>query len=212
MTTTDIPEGFSSLFRSSPFLDTIGPLYSRGSAESLVVGLRIAPKHTNARGFAHGGVLSTLADIALGYAMESAAKESVSLVTASLALDYAGTAKLGDWIETSVDIQKIGSRLAFANAYLSVGSSRIVRAVRYSSWSRGKGPRFICKRDAVSVEASYGPRSARSTAPLTTSKGCAPERTCAGSIASSTRLINIAGTPVMPSSAARCSSSITRSR
>ena len=69
-----------------------------------------------------------MADIALGYVVESAAGESVSLVTASLALDYAGTAKLGDWIETNIDIQKIGARLAFANAYLCVGSTRIVRA------------------------------------------------------------------------------------
>ena len=128
MTSTDIPEGFFPLYRSSPFLETIGPLYSRGSGESLSIALCIAAKHTNTRGFAHGGVLSTLADIALGYAMESAAEESVSLVTASLALDYAGTAKLGDWIETNTDIQKIGARLAFANAYLFVGSTRIVRA------------------------------------------------------------------------------------
>ena len=128
MTPTDIPEGFAPLYRSSPFLETIGPLYSRGSGESLAIALRIAAKHTNARGFAHGGVLSTLADIALGYAMESAAGKSVSLVTASLALDYAGTAKRGDWIETNTDIQKIGARLAFANAYLCVGSTRIVRA------------------------------------------------------------------------------------
>ena len=128
MTPTDIPEGYSPWYRSSPFLETIGPLYRRGSGESLAIGLRIASKHTNARGSAHGGVLSTLADIALGYAMESAAKESVSLVTASLALDYAGTAKLGDWIETNIDIQKIGVRLAFANAYPCVGSTRIVRA------------------------------------------------------------------------------------
>ena len=116
------------MYRSSPCLETIGPLYSRGSGESLAIALRIAAKHTNARGFAHGGVLSTWADIALGYAMESAAGKSVSLVTASLALDYAGTAKLGDWIETNIDIQKIGARLAFANAYLCVGSTRIVRA------------------------------------------------------------------------------------
>ena len=125
---TEIPTGFSPLFRSSPFLETIGPLYSHGSGEVLVLGLRVAHKHTNARGLVHGGVLSTLADVALGYAMESTARESKSLVTANLSLDFAGSAKLDDWIETKIDIQKIGSRLAFANAYLSVGTSRIVRA------------------------------------------------------------------------------------
>ena len=128
MTTTDVPVGFSPLHRSSPFLDVIGPLFSRGSGEDLVIGIRVDSKHANARGFAHGGVLSTLADVALGYAMESIAGRSISLVTANLTLDYAGAAKLGDWIETKVDIQKVGSRLAFANAYLFVGPSRIVRA------------------------------------------------------------------------------------
>ena len=111
-----------------PFLSQSARSTAEVRAKGLVIALRIAAKHTNARGFAHEGVLSTLADIALGYAVESAAGESVSLVTASLALDYAGTAKLGDWIETNIDIQKIGARLAFANAYLCVGSTRIVRA------------------------------------------------------------------------------------
>lgn len=33
-----------------------------------------------------------------------------------------------NWLEARVDVQKKGSRLAFANCYLSVGESRIVRA------------------------------------------------------------------------------------
>jgi acyl-coenzyme A thioesterase 13 len=49
-------------------------------------------------------------------------------VTASLSVDFAGAARPGDWIETSVDIQKLGSRLAFANAYFHVGDERIARA------------------------------------------------------------------------------------
>jgi acyl-coenzyme A thioesterase PaaI-like protein len=50
------------------------------------------------------------------------------MVTANLSLDFAGTAKVGDWLETRVDIQRQGSRLAFANCYISVGSARTVRA------------------------------------------------------------------------------------
>jgi acyl-coenzyme A thioesterase 13 len=123
----DGPAGFAPLFRSSPFLDALGPFYSRGTGQGLVIGLRIVTKHVNARGFAHGGVLSTVADIALGYALESAA-EAASMVTASLSLDFAGSAKVGDWLESTVDIQKIGARLAYANAYLCVSERRIVRA------------------------------------------------------------------------------------
>jgi acyl-coenzyme A thioesterase 13 len=49
-------------------------------------------------------------------------------VTASLSLDLAGSAKIGDWIETSLDIQKIGSRMAFANVYFTLRGERIARA------------------------------------------------------------------------------------
>jgi hypothetical protein len=33
----------------------------------------------------------------------------------------------GDWVEARADIQKVGGRLAFANAYLQVGERRIAR-------------------------------------------------------------------------------------
>jgi len=50
------------------------------------------------------------------------------MVTASLNIDYAGSAKLGDWIEISVDVQKVGRSMAFANCYFYVDSKRIARA------------------------------------------------------------------------------------
>lgn len=124
----DIPHGFKPLFRSSPVLELIGPLYGRGTGADLAVGLRVEPKHCNARGTIHGGILATLADVAIGYAMASSTDPPTAAVTANLSLDYAGTAKVGDWIEARVDIQKRGSRLAFGNCYLCVGEERIVRA------------------------------------------------------------------------------------
>jgi acyl-coenzyme A thioesterase 13 len=63
-----IPVGFAPLFRTSPFLDTPGPFCYRLTGQGFVTGVRVAQKHCNARGAAHGGFLVTLADIALGYA------------------------------------------------------------------------------------------------------------------------------------------------
>ena len=124
----DAPPEFRPLFRTSPVLDLIGPLYCRGEGENLVIGLRVAAKHCNARGAVHGGILATLADVALGYTMAFASTPPTSLITASLTLDFAGTAKIGDWLETHVDVQKRGSRLSFANCYINVDQQRIVRA------------------------------------------------------------------------------------
>jgi uncharacterized protein (TIGR00369 family) len=122
------PQGFQPLFRTSPVLDLIGPLYGRGAGADLVVGLRVEPKHCNARGTIHGGILATLADVAIGYAMASSTDPPTAAVTANLSLDYAGTAKVGDWIEARVGLQKRGGRLAFGNCFLCVGEERIVRA------------------------------------------------------------------------------------
>jgi len=43
------PAGFEPLFRTSPLLDLIGPLFSRGKCADLVIGLRVQAKHCNAR-------------------------------------------------------------------------------------------------------------------------------------------------------------------
>ncbi len=124
----DIPRDFVPLFRTSPVLDLIGPLYCRGEGAGLVIGLRVEAKHCNARGAVHGGILATLADVALGDTVAFSSTPPVSLVTANLNLDFAGTAKIDDWLESRVDIQKQGGRLCLANCYIFVGEQRIVRA------------------------------------------------------------------------------------
>ncbi len=124
---TEVPAGFEPLFRTSPFLEMLGPFFYRRTTNALVIGLRVEEKHTNARGTAHGGLLLTLADIALGYTAALSADPPLSLTTASISADLAGHARVGDWLEAHVDIQRIGSRLVFANAYLVVGSERIAR-------------------------------------------------------------------------------------
>lgn len=100
----------------------------KGEGSDLVLGLRAEEKHCNMRGTVHGGILATLADVALGYCIAFSSQPPTGLVTASLTLDYAGTASKGDWLEARVDVLKKGSRLAFANCYISAGESRIVRA------------------------------------------------------------------------------------
>jgi acyl-coenzyme A thioesterase 13 len=124
-----VPRGFRLIPRLSPFNALVGPLYQlRRRGKELSIGLRIDGKHMNSRGICHGGVLATLADLSLGYAMHAKSGGKASFVTAHLAVDYAGAARAGDWIESAVDIQRVGTRLAFANCYLVAGGRAIVRA------------------------------------------------------------------------------------
>jgi acyl-coenzyme A thioesterase 13 len=124
----EVPDGFRAIPRLSPFNALVGPLYERRRGTEVSIGLRIEEKHSNSRGICHGGLLATVADLSLGYAMLAKTGGKGGFVTAHLAVDYAGAARIGDWIESAVEVQRMGKRLAFANCYLVCGERRIVRA------------------------------------------------------------------------------------
>lgn len=112
-----VPEGFEALHRSSPLLDLLGPFYCRRDEQQrLVVAIKVEDKHCNHGGTAHGGLLSTLADVGLGYAMAFSREPPQPMVTVGLRLDFCGSARLGDWLEVHVEIDRIGKRMAFASA------------------------------------------------------------------------------------------------
>ena len=128
MSQMDVPTGFIPLSRSSPVLDLLGPFYCHGSGLQLVIGLRAESKHANGRGTVHGGIIATLADVAMGYAMAFASEPPLPLITASMTLDYLGAVQVGDWLEVKLEHSKRGRQMAFANAYLSVGERPVARA------------------------------------------------------------------------------------
>ena len=119
----------------------MGPLFYRKEPDGgFVVGLRVLPKHANTRGSAHGGLLLTLLDVALGYRAAFSQDPPAALTTASVCADFAGAPKVGDWVEAHVDVQKVGRRLGFANAFLVVNGERLVRASAAFSRSGGALP------------------------------------------------------------------------
>ena len=93
-----IPDTFAPIFRSSPFLELLGPIYSSDTDSGTKIGFMAKEKHCNARGVVHGGVLTSLADIALGYNAAFGQQPPVPMVTANLTVDYAGSARLDDWM------------------------------------------------------------------------------------------------------------------
>ena len=112
----DIPQGFKALQRgSSRFLSMLGPLYAKDEGNGVVIGLRIDERHLNTRGVAHGGMLVTLADSALGIVIAMSRTPPHPMATVNLTADFADVARAGDWVEARVDVQKMGKRLAFAN-------------------------------------------------------------------------------------------------
>ncbi|WP_111656988.1 PaaI family thioesterase [Isoalcanivorax indicus] len=124
-----IPEGFTPLFRASPFTDLIGPIHNRRTDEgALILGLRVAMQHCNARGLMHGGVFCSLADIALGYNAAFASEPPTPMVSASQTMDFIGSVKEGDWLEVDTQVRKVGRSLAFADCLFRVEGQLVARA------------------------------------------------------------------------------------
>src|SRR5690349_12070975 len=127
-TSADIPSGFEPHFRKSPFTDPWEPLYSKKTDKSVTIGLRLARAHTNSRGLIHGGLIAALADNAMGYSCAQVLGWNISLVTISLAVDYVGSADIGQWLAIECEVIKTGSTICFAQALIKADGAVIARA------------------------------------------------------------------------------------
>ena len=115
MSEQDPPAGFRPANFSAGFLDRGGP-YWLGKAEGrTIVGLRIGEGHLNYQDVAHGGVLTTFADVALSFALFASEQPPLPVATATLTVNFLGAARLGDWLEAEARIDRIGKRLGYAS-------------------------------------------------------------------------------------------------
>lgn len=126
--TSDIPAGFEPHFRNSPLTDPWEPLYSRRTDKAVIMGLRLAKPHTNARGLIHGGLIAALADNAMGYSCAQATGWTTTFVTISLAVDFIGTAGIGQWLAVESEVIKTGSTICFAQSLIRADDTVIARA------------------------------------------------------------------------------------
>jgi len=136
MTLTDtlpaagIPAGFEPHFKKSPVTDAWEPLYARFLDKAVHMGLRLAKAHTNSRGLIHGGLIAALSDNAMGYscAQTMGWDTGKSLVTVNLAVDFIGTAKVGQWLAIEPEVIKTGSTICFAQSLIKADDVVIARA------------------------------------------------------------------------------------
>ena len=124
----DIPEGFEPHFRKSPFTEPWEPLYSKKTENAVIIGLRLAKPHTNSRGLIHGGLIASLADNAMGYSCALVMGWTTSLVTISLAVDYVGSAEIGQWLAVESEVIRTGSTICFAQSLIKADDTVIARA------------------------------------------------------------------------------------
>lgn len=116
MSNDPTPAGFTRAEFTPGFLDHGGPYYLKPREDAPQLGgLRICEHHINYKDAAHGGVISTFADVALSHAVYDAERPRLAPSTVSLQVNYLKGAKLGDWLEARVRIDRLGGRLAYTS-------------------------------------------------------------------------------------------------
>lgn len=123
---TDIPSGFTPLKLKSAFLNHIGPFYGAERDGGTVVGLLMEDHHMNWSDIAHGGVLTAMADAALSYQIAFSQEPPLPLATISLHTDFIGSAKLGDWLEATAQIDKLSRNMGFVSGSISANGTRLM--------------------------------------------------------------------------------------
>lgn len=118
---SDIPEGFVPAKFSTGFLDVAGPYFTRKEADYIAVGIRIGNGHINGIEVAHGGVLTTLADVALSYQLFVSEKPRLPIATVNLNTNFLTGAKLGDWVVAHAHIDRKGSKTAYCHGKIVAG-------------------------------------------------------------------------------------------
>ena len=120
--------GFEPWPRTSPFGDAAGPLLFRADGDALTFAASVEERHTNASGGAHGGMLSTFADLALGYAAAVSTDPATHMRTVALTIDFIGPVAVGDLVTASPQVLRVGKRLAQATAIVFANGAPVARA------------------------------------------------------------------------------------
>lgn len=131
MSTTDdaVPAGYQPFPIKEGFVSHNGPLYIRRDADGrITVAFRVARKHLNGGGVCHGGMLMTLADMALGMATTFAAGGRKFLPTVTMSSDFVRSAELGQWVEATGEPLRITRNLGFADCRVTADGALILRA------------------------------------------------------------------------------------
>ena len=128
MTDASIPEGFRKLPVTDNFVGLLGPLWYKKESDRVRIGLPLEPRHGNPMGWAHGGLLVTVADMVMGVGSGFATGILWPHPTVSLGSEFVRGAKLGHWLEGSARIARRTINFCFATCDLVCGGEIVLVA------------------------------------------------------------------------------------
>lgn len=127
-----VPDGYVRATHGGPFAADLGPFFVLRGEAGIRLGLRVARRHCNTAGMAHGGLVASLADLglihAVGWARECRGQAKLPMSTVSLTLDYLGPAPEGCWLEIRAEVTRLGGSLGFVEGMITADGERVGRA------------------------------------------------------------------------------------
>ena len=126
-TPTDFPSAFEITDLDDPHEMLAGPFYQRKGGTISEVFLQAERKHCNTGGMIHGGLLVTMADLALCAACREGA-EGIRAITVSLNSEFLSAGKEGDFVEAKAQLTRRGKSMAFARCDIVADGKTLMTA------------------------------------------------------------------------------------
>jgi uncharacterized protein (TIGR00369 family) len=114
----DVTDELAALVADSPFYRWTGMRVAAAEPGTVALALDLGEHHANLQGFAHGGVLATLADAAMGLSVRSALEPARRHVTIELGVHYLRAVRTGTVTATGRAV-RIGREVAYAEAAIT---------------------------------------------------------------------------------------------
>jgi acyl-coenzyme A thioesterase 13 len=128
MTDAAIPGGFRPLDVTDDFVGLIGPLWFKVEDEAIRIGLPLEQRHGNPMGWAHGGLLVTVADMVMGVGCGHSTGIRWPHPTVSLSTEFVRGARLGQWLEGKARIARRTINFCFVTCDLVCGGEIVLIA------------------------------------------------------------------------------------
>jgi uncharacterized protein (TIGR00369 family) len=123
-----VPDDFEPL-TASPFTERIGPLYISRRESAPVLGLVVDAHHLNRAGRVHGGLLATVADVAVSRAAWDHVPDGATITTADLHIAYLGNVNAGAWVEAWPSIDRVGRAVVHASCLVEADGEPLAKVL-----------------------------------------------------------------------------------
>jgi acyl-CoA thioesterase len=125
---SELRDDLRAVLADSPFYRWHGLRVIDASPGAVTLALDLEEHHRNVQGFAHGGVIATMADAAMGLSVRTAINPGRRHVTIELGVHYLRPVTTGT-ITASGEAVRVGSEIAYAEALVrDTGGRDLARA------------------------------------------------------------------------------------